>query len=263
MTNPHPETGRANAYGTTFYDAQLGGSLRSARIYAGLLWQFYQPASVFDFGCGHGAWLKAFAEQGSDRLVGYDGNWNTQADMLDPRIEFHPVDLDQVIWESLGDKDFDLALSLEVAEHLEPESSSKIVETLCVAAPVVIFGAAFLHQSGIRHINLRKHSFWAGLFTERDFEVFDLFRPFVWGNQAVDYWYQQNTFLYVRSGHGLGEELASQGHRPVKRLELLDCVPPDLLDQHANAPLGQLMRKQLKRQIPGWLLALLGKDHEH
>ena len=37
-----------------------------------------------------------------------------------------------------------------------------------------------------------------------DFEnaPFDLIRPVFWADQDIEYWYRQNTFLYVKKNHG-------------------------------------------------------------
>jgi hypothetical protein len=50
-------------------------------------------------------------------------------------------------------KRFDLAISLEVAEHLPEGSAGALVSTLIEAAPVVVFSAAIKGQSGTNHIN--------------------------------------------------------------------------------------------------------------
>ena len=51
----------ANVYDHTFYNNQVADSLRSARVYLGFLWKFFQPSSILDVGCGRGAWLKVCA----------------------------------------------------------------------------------------------------------------------------------------------------------------------------------------------------------
>jgi cyclopropane fatty-acyl-phospholipid synthase-like methyltransferase len=85
--------------------------------YAELLAPLLNPKSVVDVGCGRGSWLKAFKEKGAIKLVGYDGSWNNQKNMIDQSIIFHGVDLNKPIFVSDSER-FDLAMSLEVAEHL-------------------------------------------------------------------------------------------------------------------------------------------------
>ena len=63
-------------YTEEFYQGMSLDSLESARIYLTHLWNFIEPNSVLDVGCGRGAWLKACHELGSNNLYGYDGNPN-------------------------------------------------------------------------------------------------------------------------------------------------------------------------------------------
>src|SRR5437899_5288440 len=105
-------------YDDAFYKSQLDGSFRSAVKYVDFLSTIYRPSSVVDVGCGRGAWLKAFKDSGVQRVVGYDGAWNNKANMVDHSIDFRSVDLNKPIVVADAER-FDLAMSLEVAEHLE------------------------------------------------------------------------------------------------------------------------------------------------
>jgi hypothetical protein len=50
---------------------------------------------------------------------------------------------------------FDLALSLELAEHLPPECAGVLVDSLARLAPAVVFSAAVPFQGGVGHVNER------------------------------------------------------------------------------------------------------------
>ena len=45
-------------YTEEFYQGMSIESLESARVYLTHLWNFIEPNSVLDVGCGRGAWLK-------------------------------------------------------------------------------------------------------------------------------------------------------------------------------------------------------------
>lgn len=213
-----------NLYGQDFYNSQIYGSLLSAQVYLFHLFSIWGvPESVADLGCGRGAWLATCRDLGVRRTVGFDGDWNSQGDMLDRNIEFHPVNLEM---ELLLTDTFDLAISLEVAEHLQPESSDTFVESLASLSGAILFGAAFTGQPGANHINTRPHSFWAEKFFERGYLLFDLFRPTFWNDDRVEPCYRQNTFLYVKPGHSLHSALVNRGYASSTDLMLMDCVHP-------------------------------------
>lgn len=221
-------TGKINMndsmYGHDFYKSQIFGSLQSAQIYLYHLFSIWGvPGSVVDIGCGRGAWLATCRDFGVKRLVGVDGSWNSQEAMIDPNINFYPANLEKRL-PLTGH--FDLAVSLEVAEHLQPESSHAFVESLTDLSDVVLFGAAFTGQPGVNHINTRPHSFWADLFFDRGYALFDLFRPTFWNDERVEPCYRQNTFLYVKPGHKLYNTLVNKGVACSQKAPFIDCVHP-------------------------------------
>ena len=253
MTTPPP-----SPYDNAFYAAQVEESLVAARLYAARLAEVFAPASVLDLGCGRGPWLKAFGEAGAPQLVGMDGAWNT-GEMLDPAIEFRPTDLEKLCRDGWPGERFDLALSLEVAEHLPPNTSQAFVKLLCGASDVVIFGAAIPHQTGTRHVNLRPQSAWAKDFASLGYTAWDLFRPALWGDGAVPYWYQQNTFLYLREGNPLEAMLREKGVARIERVEAMDTVHPDLLAAHAELPAFPSAKRLAKLVLPDAIVRQLTK----
>ena len=232
-----------------FYSWQIDDSYVSAEIYCKHLYALYQPRSVVDFGCGRGAWLKALHEQGIETLVGVDGPWNSQDAMIDPAITFRSADLNDP-GPTVAGETFDLAMSLEVFEHLEEQNAAKIVGVFASMAPVLMFGAALRHQGGENHINEQLQSYWAKMLISHGFEVFDYFRPTLWGDNRVGYYYRQNTYLYVKEGHDLGQALRAKGYRPIVNLDFMDCVHPDLLEYWVHQTIEQRLRKNLSGVTP-------------
>lgn len=212
-------------YGEGFYNAQGEESLRSARIVARRLWDYLQPASVIDIGCGRGHWLKAFGELGSRRLIGLDGDWNSQSQMTDPAIRFRAVDLNQPF---AAEEKADLAISMEVAEHIPASAASQFVECVASASDAVLFSAAYTWQGGTNHLNEQPHTYWAQLFMERGFVPFDLFRPRLWGNEQIAFWYRQNAFLYCKRDSASYRALTSKGCAEMTDVSFMDCIHPEL-----------------------------------
>src|SRR5438477_50972 len=86
-----------------------------------------------------------------------------------------------------------------VAGHLRPECAEGFVETLTRMAAVVIFSAANPGQGGTHHVNERWPDYSAGLFGTRDYVALDCVRREVWDDENVEYWYAQNTLVFVAS----------------------------------------------------------------
>lgn len=237
-------------YSDEWYRAQVDEALESARVYVDYLWRFVQPRSVLDVGCGRGSWLKAFHEKGSRSVFGLDGPWNTPAEMIDSSINFRAVDLDAPF---VAPDRFDLAMSVEVAEHLRPESSESFVRSLAQASDLVLFGAAYPGQGGANHINEQLPTYWARLFEAVGFAPFDLFRPALWADQRVAFWYRQNTFLYARASSPAWVSLVAQGFSPTVNTGFMDAVHPDLYrlyQARVAAPIG--FKTHLRDLVPSF-----------
>ena len=187
-------SGGSGCYNDRYFGHIVDGSARSAKIVLGHLFEMYQPGSVVDFGCGSGGWLLAAGSLGASRLRGFDGPWMTKEKLLSAEIDFTSTDLDRP--PALEER-YDLAMSLEVAEHLRGDSAPYFVRALCAASPVVLFSAAIPGQAGTHHINEQWQSYWVKLFEAQGYGCFDVIRPAVWDNTDVEWWYRQNTFLFV------------------------------------------------------------------
>ena len=119
-------------YTTDFYDALRTQSRRSAAVAVPLITRLVQPRSVVDIGCGTGTWLAAFRNLGIADVVGVDGAWVARQTLEIPPNRFHVRDVRRPL--DLGRR-FDLALSIEVAEHLPAASASDFIENLTRLAP--------------------------------------------------------------------------------------------------------------------------------
>ena len=220
----------AGFYGDDFFDHHIEGSYKSAKKYASCLFEIYQPKSVVDVGCGRGTWLKAFKEAGAENVVGMDGPWNSQQSMVEQYIVFYPFDLNRPI-KSPDNQKFDLAISLEVAEHLKESSAISFVRSLTNLADAILFSAAFTAQGGINHINEKPHTYWAETFHLYGFVPFDIFRPNFWGHENIEFWYQQNAFLYVLKGSALHREMIANGLQEISNIAFMDCIHPRLYEE--------------------------------
>ena len=181
-------------YDKTFFNSRANGSLRSARAIVPLITDLAKPRSVVDFGCGIGTWLQAFVECGVEDYLGFDGDYVDQSQLRIPAARFRAVDLTHLA--PLGRR-FDLAVCMEVGEHLPATAALGLVKALTDSAPLVLFSAALPGQGGTNHCNERWSWYWEELFGGQGFVRLDPIRPRVWGDPNVEWWYRQNTFLYA------------------------------------------------------------------
>lgn len=181
-------------YSVEFFDVRTPGSLSSARAILPLVFDLIRPTSIVDVGCGAGAWLSVALEMGSTDITGIDGAHVAEASLKIPPQLFRAMDLENPI--SLG-RSFDLAMCLEVAEHLPGSSAGSLISFLAQLAPVVLFSAAIPGQGGRQHVNEQWPDYWESLFAQRGFHRIDCIRGQVWNRLEVEPWYAQNCFLYV------------------------------------------------------------------
>jgi SAM-dependent methyltransferase len=191
-------TAAITPYNKAFYDRVSDRSLTSARTVVPLLLEMLPIKSVVDFGCGRGAWLKACLENGVETVLGLDGDYVDRDKLLIEPAKFRAVDLHQPI--RLGQR-FDMAVCLEVAEHLPARSARALVESLASVAPVVLFSAALPGQVGTSHINGQWPIYWEKLFAERGMRKYDVLRPMIWSDSSIEWWYRQNIYIYATSSH--------------------------------------------------------------
>ncbi|HAN74602.1 MAG TPA: methyltransferase type 12 [Planktothrix sp. UBA8402] len=162
--------------------------------------EIYHPKTVAELGCGPGHLSRELAKLGV-QVTSVDGY--SQPDFTGLSVEFYPLNLNDpnAIANFFQDKHFDLAISLEVAEHLQPESSPTIINWLTKVAPVVIFSAAVPGQGGHGHINLRTRDYWHSLLTESNFMISDRIREKLRNHPSVAPWYRYNVLDYVHANH--------------------------------------------------------------
>jgi SAM-dependent methyltransferase len=107
--------------------AQNTHTLEGARTALAVLLSMIRPGSMLDVGCGTGVWLLAASELGVSDFVGIDGVDIPERELHIPSHHFVQRNLE--FGFDLGRR-FDLALCLEVAEHLDCSSSRDLVKSI-------------------------------------------------------------------------------------------------------------------------------------
>lgn len=185
------------AYDSGFYDTIRSGTQRSAARLVPLLCDelgLDDGDKLIDVGCGEGWWAETFADHGLE-VLGMDGAY-VQSSPLGDR--FVPHDLSEPLPSHLHGR-FDVAVSLEVAEHLPPARAAGFVDDLTALAPIVVFSAAIPGQGGTGHVNEQWPSYWTDLFNAHGFTVSGALRFVIWDDTDIENWYRQNLLIAVRS----------------------------------------------------------------
>src|SRR5258708_138431 len=184
LTTPYPEE---------FFDWMREGSLASARIIVPMLLELAPITSVVDVGCGDGTWLSVFLRHGVTDILGVDGFEISDALLQIPHSSFIRRDLSESF---VLDRRFDLAVSLEVAEHLPKKRAQEFVCDLTRLSPIVAFSAAVPGQGGSSHLNEQHQDYLAATVATQDYLPCDCIRGRVWDASDVSVWYAQNLIVY-------------------------------------------------------------------
>jgi hypothetical protein len=154
----------------------------------------YEPRSVVDVGASGGLFIKEFLDRGIEDVMGIDGPWIPDELVCIPKNKFVRRDFNS----PLGlDRKFDMAICLEVLEHLNKDPAISILNEIAGISDVILFSAAIPGQGGTHHVNEQWPSFWAEKLEMLGFKVIDI-RPYLWNDNNILPWYRQNIILYAR-----------------------------------------------------------------
>lgn len=185
-----------------FHDESVHNFIAAREIVPFLI-NLLNPKSVVDVGCGIGTWLKVFEENDIFDLIGIDGDYLDKKRLRISNDLFVEHDLESFYNSK---RNFDLAISLEVAEHLKEESADTFIKTLTSISDTVVFSAAIPNQGGQNHLNEKEPIYWISKFEKEGFHCYDVLRPVFWNNEKVDCWYRQNILLFTKNPN-LGNKL--------------------------------------------------------
>jgi 2-polyprenyl-3-methyl-5-hydroxy-6-metoxy-1,4-benzoquinol methylase len=212
----------ANHYGEKFYDSQIDSARRAAKEIIPIILELISPKSVIDVGCGAGSWLASFKAHGVEDIVGVDGEWVKKEKLQIPKERFISFDLTQPFRLN---REFDLVMSLEVAEHVPAKYAETLIDTLVNLGSLVLFSAAIPFQEGTHHVNEQWPNYWAKMFLQRGYVAVDCIRKRIWLNQNVDPFYAQNILIFAEK-NALGHYQLLKEEFENTNLTLLSVVHP-------------------------------------
>jgi len=222
----------ATQYDKKFFDSQSVNSVRSARRILPVVLGALKPRSLLDVGCGKGGWLNTARASGVEDIFGVDGAWAREGGLLIEPERFLAHDLSRPF--DL-ERRFDMAMTIEVAEHLGAASADVFVDNLARHSGVVLFSAALPGQGGRRHVNEQPLGFWVEKFAERRYVFLDLLRPYFWADAEIGACYRQNLVLFAQDhcAATVRQALAARTGEP-SFSGIVDFVHPRLLQERAE-----------------------------
>lgn len=212
-------------YTQDFYSTRHQRTVYSAKTILSLILDKIPPLnSAVDVGCGVGTWLAVLkTDKGVETIQGMDGNWVDEKLLEIPKDSFQRADLSQPFELS---RRFDLAICLEVAEHLPPVRAKDFVCSLTALSDCVLFSAAIPFQGGKNHVNEQWHSYWIELFTAQGYLAYDCIRAEIWNDDQIPFWYRQNILFFARKE--IAVEIKATPLNAVNGVLPLLAVHPDL-----------------------------------
>jgi SAM-dependent methyltransferase len=186
-------------YDSDYYATAEGPVVASARRIARSIWDDFAPSRVIDVGCGTGALLEALRDRGCE-VYGLEYSEAALKSCRSRKLSVQKFDLETDIFND--DRAFDLAVSMEVAEHLPQTCADRYIDLLARLSPVIVFTAAPPGQGGTAHLNEQPLSYWISKFQERGFSLAEeLSRRWRENWDAagdVKHWYRQNLMIFQK-----------------------------------------------------------------
>jgi 2-polyprenyl-3-methyl-5-hydroxy-6-metoxy-1,4-benzoquinol methylase len=130
------------------------------------------PRRVIDVGCGPGHLMAALQERGAE-VFGVDISREALRASREKGLNVERFDLTDPA-AALPGAPYDLAVSCEVAEHLDERYADLFVEKLTRAAPRVFLTAAEPNTGlgpGLHHVNEQPHAYWVAKMAARGFRL--------------------------------------------------------------------------------------------
>lgn len=195
-----------NCYNEQFYASLKDDECKAvsfANFYIPELMKLFQMHSVIDIGGGVGTFVKEAMQAGVEEGICvdlYEGESCLEID----KDYFLSFDLNQIsqrkdeLLEKLGYQKYDLAVCLEVAEHLEKGNAVDLIDLLTGCSDIILFSAAIPYQGGDGHVNEQWPEYWEDLFRQKDYKKVDWFRRKFWDAYECIGYYRQNVLLYMK-----------------------------------------------------------------
>jgi cyclopropane fatty-acyl-phospholipid synthase-like methyltransferase len=196
---------KRNEYGLPFFEFCKRDHGVSGFVFGDILNAIFRPKSVIEFGSGIGYTLAALLQRGVE-VHGIDVSADSipYVEEAESRLAEH-IEVFDLNKPYQTHKKYDLAISIEMLEHLRPESANNAVRSICRSANICVITACPPVGRNSLHLNEQPFQYWVDLFKKHgaplDVGTTDVLRSIMRGlrkldNYIVPGWYT-NTYIGV------------------------------------------------------------------
>ncbi|NUM54271.1 MAG: methyltransferase domain-containing protein [Candidatus Hydrogenedentes bacterium] len=174
-----------------------GPALESAPDITASIMGDLAPRSVIDVGCGTGALLATLRDAGCV-VSGLEFAEAAREICRKRGLDVRRFDIANDSFDA--GQPFDVAVSMEVAEHIPEPAAERYVDLLVQLGRTIVFTAAPPGQGGTDHVNEQPHEYWIEKFGARD-RVLDWPLTARWRaawkeSGHVQSWYYNNLLVF-------------------------------------------------------------------
>jgi 2-polyprenyl-3-methyl-5-hydroxy-6-metoxy-1,4-benzoquinol methylase len=187
-------------YDAEYYRMIEALAVRSADVMAESIVQEFRPQTVVDVGCGTGALLEALKKRGCAQVFGLEYSDAALMYCRERGLEVQQFDLERD--QFCHDRTFDVAISMEVAEHLPARMADTYIDLIQQLSDRIVFTAATPGQGGEDHVNEQPHAYWIAKLQARGF-AYEAERSARWQREwetrQIAACYAKNVMLFRRT----------------------------------------------------------------
>ncbi len=178
-------------------------AMRNAPIVCSSIHELFpEVKSVLDVGCASGWYAAKFKSLGLD-VIGVEYSAKLRGKAARRGVTVYPFNV-SIPTHPPPERPFDLAMSLEVAEHVPPQFADMFTGYFKGLCKRIVFTAAHPGQRGTSHINEQPREYWIEKFKRNGFDLdeqstHDLAE--VWTQRGAHWYLPKNLSVFVaRSG---------------------------------------------------------------